>query len=132
MHDSRMQLNHQYVFRFALQFFPVMVDIVLGILPNQDNTRTFNSLLRDMCLVWLRWKMLFERNSAGALVHMPEILQPAKSLMTHLFLVGYHSSSDVVRLNCDYIRVFTAQWRTAVPLPGRIVRGIVAHASIAS
>lgn len=113
-----MGINVQYVYRFAVHFFPAMVDVILGLPPNRDNCSSFNSLLRDMCLVWLRWKMLFERTSTGALMHSSEILQPAKSLMRHLALIGFNPSSDVARSNHDYLRVFAAQWRSTAPLPG--------------
>ncbi|GMH34457.1 hypothetical protein BSKO_02291 [Bryopsis sp. KO-2023] len=106
--------------RFAEQFFPPMLDAITDDLTSEGSSSTkgtFHYLLRDLCLVWLRWGALFERASSGALKYESEIGGAGRKLMRHLLLVGFSSNADVLRVNFEYIRAFVGQWGACVPLP---------------
>lgn len=109
--------NEVFYPRFALQFFPATLDVVMDVPSKTSGAPVFHYLLRDMCIVWLRWSLLFQKDPSGSLQNTAEIGSSATKFLRHLVTVGFSSSADVVRVNYDYIRAFVSQWGPDIQLP---------------
>ncbi|CAD7699531.1 unnamed protein product, partial [Ostreobium quekettii] len=104
--------------KHAHEFFPPMVDIIVDASAGDgSNPGEFNSFVRSVCFVFLRWALLFEKTAAGRLRFGDEIEEASVKLLGQLGRVGFSNRADVLRINSGYIQMFVGQWGAAIPFP---------------
>ncbi|KAK9826371.1 hypothetical protein WJX81_003941, partial [Elliptochloris bilobata] len=100
-------LPHSVFGQHAEQWFPAMVDAVLGREDFKEGEH-IHYLLLDCCVTWMAWPALFPRPPEG---------DAAPRLMEYLVRAAHSEQSQVRMNNFGLVKLFLSRWALAVPLP---------------